>query len=289
VARINEFVFLKTDGTRIWLHEALMEEAVLDALRHPDALFERGECRIIKNQRKIRIGRTALAIRGLSTPVYVKRYNAFSWRYKVLSLFSRSGALRSLRGAVVLARIGLQTGNPLAVLELRRWGLLAGSFYISKEIASSYRADIYWRDRLRPLSGVIGFRGRRRFLQDLAGLFRRLHQAGVYHNDLKDANILVSAGGAGKEAFYLLDLDGVRNLFFLSWRRRVKNLVQLNRTLGRLLRRSEKLYWLQQYLGPAFKNPTVKRRWLRQVLRVTRRADQRSRAKKNRMLRTEKI
>ena len=282
MARINEFVFLKRDGTRIWLRQGLMENAVLEVLREPDALFARGECRMIKDQRKIRVGRMALAIGGLSTPVYVKRYNAFSWRYKVLSLFSRSGALRSLRGAVVLTRIGLQTGKPLAVLELRRWGLLAGSFYISEEIASGYRADVYWRDRLRPLSGVSGFRGRRRFLQDLAGLFQRLHHAGVYHNDLKDANILVRADGAGRAMFYLLDLDGVRNCFFLSWRRRVKNLVQLNRTLGQLLRNTEKLYWLEQYLGREFENRNVKRRWLRRVLWATRRADQRSLAKKSR-------
>jgi len=266
-----------------------MEEGVLNALREPDALFERGECRIVKDQRKIRVGRLTLAMHGLSTPVYVKRYNAFSWRYKVLSLFSRSGALRSLRGAMVLARIGLQTGNPLAVLELRHWGLLAASFYISREITSGYRTDIYWRDRLRPLSGVIGFRARRRFLQNLAGLFRRLHQAGVYHNDLKDANILVRADGTAGETFYVLDLDGVHNCFFLSRRRRVKNLVQINRTLGRLLGRSERLYWLRQYLGPVFENRTLKRRWLRRVLWATRRADQRSRAKKNRAHGTEGI
>lgn len=281
MARIPEFVFLKGDGTRIWLHQALLETAMLDALREPDELFRRAECHLVKDQRKIRVARVPLTVGGLSTSLYVKRYNAFSWRYKLLSLGFRSGALRSLTGAMVLARSGIRTGRPLAALESRSWGLLSRSFYISEEIASGYTSDRYWRKSLRPLSGVSGVRRRRRFLQELAHLFYQLHSAGIYHNDLKDANILVRTEADGSEVFYLLDLDGVRRCFFLSRRRRVKNLVQLNRTLGRLLSKAEKLYWLQHYLGPTFERRNVKRQWLRQILRATKRGDQKSPTRKH--------
>jgi len=281
VARINGFRFLKRDGRRIWLREASVERKLLDALREPDEWFKRSECRIIKEQRKIRIGRFELTINGVSTPVYVKRYNAFSWRYKLVSLFLRSAALRSLRGAFVLGRIGVHTAKPLAVLESRRWGILSESFFISEEIASGFTIDNYWWDNLRLLSGVIGFRRRRRFLRNLAGLFCRLHNAGIYHNDLKDANILVVTDATGSEVFYLLDLEGVQDCFYLSQRRRVKNLVQLNRTLGCLVSGPEKLYWLRHYLGRDFEDSNVKRRWLGQILRATRRADQKPRKKRD--------
>jgi serine/threonine protein kinase len=274
VARIADFVLLKRNGTRIWIPQRLVESSLLRAVRDPDELLRRRECRIIKDERKTRVGCVAVTVGGASTSVYVKRYNAFSWRYKLLSLFFRSGALRSLRGAMVLMRIGVRTGMPLAAVESRCWGLLSQSFYVSEEIASGQTSDIYWRKNLRPLSGVNGFRRRRKFLQELAHLFYQLHGAGIYHNDLKDANILVRSDANGSEGFYLLDLDGVRHCFLLSSRRRVKNLVQLNRTLGRLLRNTEKLYWLQHYLGPEFAKRNVLRWWLRQILRATKRADQ---------------
>jgi serine/threonine protein kinase len=284
VARSADFILLRRNGTRIWLPQGSVEAAVLNALEDPDDFFKRGECRIIKDQKKIRVARVALTMSGVSTSVYVKRYNAFSWRYKLASLFFRSGALRSLRGAMILAHAGVRTAKPLAALESRCWGLLSRGFYISEEIVSGQTCDRYWRDNLRPLSSVTGVRRRRRFLHNLACLFFKLHAAGVYHNDLKDANILVTSGPDGNEVFYFLDLDGVRDCFYLSGRRRVKNLVQLNRTLGRFLSRSEKLYWLRHYLGEGFERRSVRRWWAQRIQRATRRADRRSRAKNRRAL-----
>ncbi|MGH7831409.1 MAG: lipopolysaccharide kinase InaA family protein, partial [Candidatus Binatia bacterium] len=242
-------------------------------LNDPDFLFSLPQCEIIKDQTKIKVGRVPLEVGGRVEWIYLKRYNAFSWRYRLGSFFVQSPAMRSWNGAETLMHAGFLTGEPIASVEHRSWGMLTKSFYLSKEIPEGKTLDIYWRYEVLPVRGAEGFRMRRKLLKSLARVFRSLHEHGIYHNDLKDVNIVVS-GGEG-HSFYLLDLEGVRRYRHLKKRRQIKNLVQLSRTMDRFMRRVEKLYWLKEYLGDAFFDRRTKRRWIRRVLRESRRADRR--------------
>jgi tRNA A-37 threonylcarbamoyl transferase component Bud32 len=152
--------------------------------------------------------------------------------------------------------------------------MLNRSFFLSEEIENGKTADAYWREELLTVRGKEGTQRRKRFLQGIGELFRCLHQQNVYHNDLKDANILVQPGfSTGGEHFYLLDLEGIRRYRRLNRRRQTKNLVQLNRTLGKYLRATEKLRFLESYLGPSFSNRIDKRDWVASVLRQSNRLD----------------
>jgi serine/threonine protein kinase len=185
--------------------------------------------------------------------------------------------MRSWSGAGTLREAGFSTGEPIAAVECRSWGTLTKSFYLSEEIPRAKTVDLYWREELIPVKGAEGFRRRRSFLKGLARLFCSLHERDIYHNDLKDANILVSSASERKqESFYLLDLEGIRRYRHLKKRRRIKNLVQLNRTMGKFLRRVEKLYWLREYLKDAFLDERLKRKWISRVLKESQRADRRS-------------
>src|SRR5262249_27902343 len=73
----------------------------------------------------------------------------------------------------------------------------------------------------------------------------------------------------------LLDLEGIRRYRKLNRRRQMKNLVQLNRTLGKYLRATDKLRFLESYLGPSFSNRIGKRDWVASVLRQSHRLDRR--------------
>jgi serine/threonine protein kinase len=170
-----------------------------------------------------------------------------------------------------------RTGKPVAAVECRSWGMLTKSFYIAEEIPSGSTVDGHWREKLRGLKGPEGFRQRRIFLGALAVLFRSLHEIGIYHNDLKDANIFVGQDENIQEgSFYLLDLEGIRRFRHLGERRRVKNLVQLNRTMGRMLSNIKKIYFLKIYLGRIFSDGTIKREWIRRIIKVSEREDRRS-------------
>lgn len=219
-------------------------------LADADRLLDDSKCHIIKDQRKIKVGRVTLDWGEKNAVVYIKRYNAFSLRYRVQSIIACSGAERSLRGARVLSAIGVPTARPVAAVEHRRGLMLVKSFYVSDEIRGGKTADAYWRENLIKCKGAAGFRLRRDFLKQLADLFARLHAHDVYHNDLKDANIIVAPNTEGTAgSLFLLDLEGVRRYVRLTRSRHIKNLVQLNRTFGRYLRRSELMYFLSRYLS----------------------------------------
>ena len=248
----------------------------MEMLPDPDSFFGLPQCQIIKDQKKIKVARIKLAIQGKTETVYLKRYNAFSWRYRLGSLFQSSGACRSLRGAALLAQAGIGTPRPLAVVESRSWNMLTKSFFLSEEIARGKTADAYWRDGLSGCAGSSGVRQRRRFLDHLGGIFALLHRKRVYHNDLKDANIIVSPDDHEGETFFLLDLEGIRVCRRLSLRRRVKNLVQLHRTFGKSLSAPQKLCLLKSYLGRDFQDDAKRRQWVERILKATRKGDLRS-------------
>ena len=274
---LPEDVVLRIGSSSLWVSPDLQGDPKVDLLADPDLLFSSPQCEIIKDQKKIKVGRVQLEIGGRIKGIYLKRYNVFSWRYLVGSLFVPSPASRSWAGAEILLQSGFHTGRPIAAVECRFWGLLKKSFYLSEEIPRGKTVDAYWREELIPISGSEGFLRRRIFLKDLALLFSSLHERNIYHNDLKDANIIVCSDDTRPEgSFYLLDLEGIRRYRVLKRRRRIKNLVQLNRTMGSLLRPSEKLYWVKVYLGNAFFDRRERRKWIKGILEESARRDLRS-------------
>jgi serine/threonine protein kinase len=269
---LPDFVLLRRGGYSVWIHRRLEKTSIVDRIANPDRLFKENGCVVLKNQKKIKVGRIPIEFSGQRRFLYVKRYNAFSARAKFMSIFNHSGAVRSLQGEAILKRAGISTATPVAAVESRQCGMVMKSFYVSEEIVGGMTADRYWRS-IEKDSKRGGWR--RRFLESLASIFQTLHRRGVYHNDLKDANILV-VPDEEKMSFYLLDLEGVRVYENLNHSRRIKNLVQLNRTLGRFIRRTDKLYFLKVYLGSGFRNRLEKRRWVTEVVEQSRWRDLRT-------------
>jgi serine/threonine protein kinase len=261
-----EFVLEKRGPLSIQVVRSLTEKLLPKIVPEPDHLFDLPDCEIIKDERKIKVARVKMEIESGVKTVYVKRYNALSWRYRFGALFESSRALRSLSGAAILAESGIQTARPLAAVESRSWGMLNKCFFLSEEIEGGKTTGAYWRQDLLTVRGKEGMRGRRRFMRSMGELFRSLHEQGIYHNDLKDANIVVRADSNGsEERFYLVDLEGIRRSRRLTRRRQVKNLVQLNLSLGAYLRPTDKLRFLASYLGPLYTNRIHKRNWVASV------------------------
>ena len=271
-----DFVCRQLGNSFIWVAREYAAPADVAQLADTDHLFEETGCEIIKDQRKIKVARIRINLGGACRTLYLKRYNSFSWRIPLGSWFRPSGAVRALRGAAILANARIAGAKPVAAVESRFWGMVTKSFFFTEEIAQGKTVDAYWRATLAPLEGRDGFRRRRSFLRALASLFRSLHDQRVYHGDLKDANILAVAGeGERSDCFFLLDLEGIRKVGRLSRRRRIKNLVQLNRTFGRHVRRADKLIFLKEYLSQGFSDWGRKRRWVTKLIRRSARLDRR--------------
>jgi serine/threonine protein kinase len=261
-----EFVVEKRGPLSIQVVRTLTAELLPKIVPEPDHLFELPDCEIIKDEKKIKVARVKMEIESRLKTVYVKRYNALSWWYRFGTLFESSRALRSLSGAAILGESGIQTARPLAAVEFRSWGMLNRCFFLSEEIEGGKTTGAYWRQDLLTVRGKEGMHGRRRFMRAMGELFRSLHKQGIYHNDLKDANIVVRAdSNGGVERFYLVDLEGIRRYRRLNRRRQIKNLVQLNLSLGAYLRPTDKLRFLASYLGPLYASRIHKRNWVASV------------------------
>lgn len=272
---LTEFIVEKRGSATVWLSSSYRDPAFVALLADADRLFEDAKCHVIKDQRKIKVGRMTVSITGEARSIYVKRYNVFSLRSRLESLFFRSGALRSLQGADLLAASGIATVTPVAGVEDRVYGMLRRSFFVSEEIAGAKTADACWTEQLQGHRGRDGFLLRRGYLARLAALFQSLHARQIYHDDLKDANIMAVTGNDEPVQFLLLDLEGVRRCFRLSERRRVKNLAQLYRTLGRHLTRSQGFCFLKNYLGDSYADRKRRRKLAVRVLRLAHRENRR--------------
>jgi hypothetical protein len=266
--QLPDFIFERRGSAGIYIDRHFAEQKFVDLLEDVDRLFKEPGCEIIKDQKKIKVGRLGLRICGEERCIYIKRYNAFSLRYRICSLLSRSGAFRSLYGAAILRNSNIQTARPVAAVENRVAGVLTKSFLLTEAIARAKTADAFWVEDLLSCAGPAGVRRRRAFLTQLAQLFRALHGMQIYHNDLKDANIMVTPSTNDWVTFYLVDLEGVRRFTNLSQRRRIKNLLQLHRTLGTHLRSTEKLRFLKTYLGPKVRDKSEKLKLISGVLRA---------------------
>ncbi len=203
--------------------------------------------------------------------VVVKRHQLTHWRRRADALIHGSPARRAWRGAQLLQARGFPVPQPLAVVEKRKAGLVQESVYISQALPHPPLSD-YWRESAPHWSVA----QRRFFLHELALFVRSFHAAGLYSGDLRDANLLVEeceVQHGPRWLFCLVDLDRLKHHPSLTLRRRIKNLVQLDRTLGRRARQTERLFFLYTYLGPPLPSSKQRRSLLKTLLSVRRRKD----------------
>ncbi len=203
--------------------------------------------------------------------VVVKRHRLTRWRHRADALLHGSPARRSWRGAQLLQEYGFPVPHPLAVVEKRGAGLVHESVYISQALPHPPLSD-YWRESAPRWSVT----QRRLFVRALALFVRAFHTAGLYSGDLRDANLLVEECQAQhglQWRFCLVDLDRIKYAPRLTLRRRLKNLVQLDRTLGRRARQTERLFFLYTYLGSPLPSATQRRFLLKTVRSMRRRKD----------------
>ncbi|MFW6161653.1 MAG: lipopolysaccharide kinase InaA family protein, partial [Planctomycetota bacterium] len=135
-----------------------------------------------------------------------------------------SRALLAWRAAARLAASRIATAEPVAVVArggedylVTRW--VEGAVPLHRLLAERFGEA--------PPRGELA--AKRRLLRGLGRWLRRIHDAGFYHNDWSAKNIL-AVEREGQWAFSLLDLESVTFYKWLTRRRRVKNLSQLNDT-----------------------------------------------------------
>ncbi len=214
-------------------------------------------------------GTTVTLLTLAETSLAVKHQRMLTWRQWADALWRGSPARRAWNGAQLLATHGFAVPRPLGVFERRHAGQMIESWYCSEGLYAHLPLHTYWRHHCPTWS----FRHRRAFLKALAEFLRSFHAAGLYTGDMRDANLLVEDIGSEQWRFYLVDLDRILHAPPLSQRRRLKNIVQLERTLGRSLHASDRLFFLYRYFGDPLPAPSVRRSFIQHLLHLRNRKD----------------
>lgn len=208
-----------------------------------DVMMASPQFRLVKAEGKTRAG-------FLSCPdapaVFLKRTSVRSRLAGVYETLAGSRASRALRCAKIIREAGFHCATPLAAMDLISAGAVHASYLISEALEDAQILSHFALGREgEPRHGY----ARRKAVSDaLAVEVRRLHDAGIYTRDLQETNIMV-AERDGAMRFYFLDLEDFRRAETVSRRRRMLNLVHLDRSIGRFVSRAGRLDFLYAYLG----------------------------------------
>ncbi len=222
-------------------------------IQRAEKLFVSGQVRLVKDEPKTKAG---FIYEGQGRVYFLKRFVPSSWSSALADRLLRgSRAKRSLAGAYLLRANGFSVPAPLAVMEVRKAGLVLCSYLLSEAIDGSYTLSQFIDRTSGP--GGISYARRAQVLHRVAQEVRKLHDKGLFTWDLQETNILLRER-AGSLEIYFVDLDGFWRASPRSWRARRRNLVQLDRSVGRFMSRAERLRFLRSYLGDQAKRAQLK-------------------------------
>jgi tRNA A-37 threonylcarbamoyl transferase component Bud32 len=157
--------------------------------------------------------------------------------------FRPSKARCEFENYAVFERLGIPSAERIACGEERNlFGLLRRAFILTREVPQATELDKFIKTN-PPLAQ------RRRLARELAGLARRLHEAGFYHGDFVWRNVLVSLEQPDAPRLFLIDCPRGFLARPERERERLRDLASLDKAAVKLSSRSERLRFLLAYLG----------------------------------------
>lgn len=202
--------------------------------------------------------------------VFIKffHFRRFTDRFHVVR---KTRAGRAWEGSILLEKSGFHTPELIAQGDVIKKLQIQKSFLITEYITPSLRVTEYIKTPAETDQFTEYLTKKRKFLTALGSLIGRLHNAGIFHGDLRSGNILMKQPD-NAPLFYFIDNE--RNRYFskgIPSRLREKNLVQINMIVTPQLTFSDRLRFFEAYIA---ENPELKPRakdWIRRVFIITRR------------------
>ncbi len=173
---------------------------------------------------------------------FVKRVETGGYFKGILGRLVGSRARRALRGAAILAAGGFRHPAPLLILEDRVLGSIRASYILTAPLRSAQVLSAVAIGRRRSLAL------RKTASQQVAREIRRLHDAGIYTRDMQETNLMIE-NRDGDFILYFVDFEDFRRVPSVSLRRRMINLVHLDRSIGRFAPRAHRLRFFYNYFG----------------------------------------
>jgi heptose I phosphotransferase len=198
---------------------------------------------IAKKMRTDRITlRFTLDDQGVERSFYIKRHVRSSWKEYLKPLLRLTwpilGARNEWNAILDFHEAGLPTMTPVALGESG-----SNSFLITEGLEGCEKLSKLKQDGESPQA--IPATMRARLIREVAHLARRMHEAGLHHQDFYLGHIMQSQQDPSQ--LYIIDLGRVQRQKKLSRRWIVKDLAQLDFSAD--ASNSERLRFLREYLG----------------------------------------
>lgn len=180
---------------------------------------------IVKDGARIQVLRANL----FGHDALIKRYDLVPLGDRLKYIFRPSRARRAWAAAQALVRLRLPTPEPLGCLEIFRSGIPVRSYYICAFLTDAAAARTWIEPNFVDQPEALRTDFRKHLLRTLLALYRH----GVYHADTKTTNMLLSNPmDPARRAFFWIDLECVRFGIVPGRHQLVRNLVQVNGSLG---------------------------------------------------------
>ena len=166
------------------------------------------------------------------------------------NLFRPSRSFRAWKSLRQLAGFGFSVPTLLLCGEKRNGPILKQSFLVTQKVKDATPLSVYCNNQI--LRKNITPSEKHRIIFLVANLIRRLHEMNVNHPDLNPANILL-ASSESPSKLYLLDADRATFNKKLSWRKKKKNLSQLNAAFESVVSLKDRLRFYLAY-DPNFRS-----------------------------------
>jgi serine/threonine protein kinase len=219
-------------------------ESILSRLRSGQESPER----VLKSSKETTTSIWRIKSQEGAEKICLKHYHDQGLIYGMKYLFRSSKAMKSWIAAHGLRVLRIPTAKPMALIEERRWRVLGDSFLIMEDLTDFPAIDRYVKSTF-PINGPSDrLEEKRAFIAAFAHTMRSLHDRGLFHKDLKAANILIKKTGNLNWKFYLIDLDGVSfEKGPLKASMRIVNLIQINASIPVQISSTDRLRFLLAY------------------------------------------
>lgn len=174
--------------------------------------------------------------------IFIKCVSYQSWVKGLIARVFGSRARRTIRGAKLLRQLGVAHPKLIAAFEYRHAGSVSTSYVIVEYLRHPKVLSRF------ALADGRNYCWRRWISKQLAHTIRDLHASGCYTRDLQETNLMLESQG-GTLGIYFTDLEDFRRLPLVPWTLRRRNLLQLDRSIGRFVSRTHRLRFLYDYLG----------------------------------------
>ncbi len=242
----GDFEKIRKDNCVLYIRKQLINNGLGQALLSgEEKLRERYNLEMIPSSEFARVYRFYISVDGVEREVYLKQFLHRSTLDYIKSIFRGSRAKRALKAELMLVSNQFDVPETVAMVEYRTWFFHTRSFLVTFGIEDSKSVyDIISEPRWT--STAEQFRNLRETIRAFGRTIGRMHANNIFHGDLRLNNVLVRREG-GNYRFFFLDNERTKKFDKLSFRQRVKNLVQVNMMPSDILSNTDRMRFFREY------------------------------------------